>query len=182
MALNAAPEHLALLAASYERSSTFDSHWWALTGMADYAPHLIRLVGQPELSERAHDAWLFLTGVDLPRRPAVMSVDEEKNRVDEDVVLDSRIKMVPDVNYADTWLEAHRDAWGTQRWVMGQLATPEWLNILFHMYAGVCVNDLADMLALKQQRPLDINARWCWQSLRISAHDRPHSQKKNAIP
>jgi hypothetical protein len=176
MALNGAPDHLPVLLESYERSSRFDSRWWALTGKADYTPHLIQQIGQPERSEQAHDDWLFLTGVDLPQRPALMLVDQKGERVDADPQLNDRLRLVPDAHYAQSWLEAHRAAWGDQRWIMGQPATPEWLLALCREYTGECIDDLTDLLALTLQQPLGLGGRWGWQTLRLQAldlHERP---------
>ncbi|MCU7843217.1 MAG: hypothetical protein KZQ93_05190 [Candidatus Thiodiazotropha sp. (ex Monitilora ramsayi)] len=169
MALNGAPDQLPVLLESFERSTSFDSRWWALAGTAECTPHLIQQLGQPEFADRVHDDWIFLTNVALPERPALMLVDEEGDRVDPDAELENRVKLVPDAHYAQSWWEANRAVWGEQRWVMGQPATPEWLFDLCLEYAGEFTDDLTDLLALKLQRPLGLGCRWGWQDLRLNA-------------
>jgi hypothetical protein len=180
MALNGSPDHLPVLLESYERSSRFDSRWWTLIGMAECAPHLIQQIGQPELSEQAHNDWLLLTGVNLPERPALMLVDQEGERVDADPELNSRVRLVPDAHYAQSWLEANRAAWGEQRWIMGQPVTSEWLFELCREYTGDCIDDMTDLLALKLQQPLGIGGRCGWQALRHQAFDL--LERSNRVP
>jgi hypothetical protein len=167
MALNGAPDHMSVLEESSEYSKDFSSRWWALAGMADYAHHLIKLLGLPEQAESAHIDWRLLTGVTLPDRPALMLVDDSGEKVAPDSDVENRLKMVPDPHYAQSWMESCRVDWSNERWIMGQAASIDWLSTLCRHYCGEAIDDLTDLLALKLAQPLGSTPRYGWQRLRI---------------
>ncbi len=177
MALNASPEHQPVLLEACERSSRFDNRWWALNGRSESLAHLIDALGRPEQANGVEADWVFITGVTLPKRPALMLVGEAGDRVDPDPERRAEINMVPDNHYAQAWWEAHQATWGERRWVMGQADEADWLFELCRTYTGCVLDDLMDLLMLKLQRPLPVGHHSGWQYLRLQALEQSASAK-----
>ncbi len=182
IALNGAPDHMSVLEESFEYSEKFDSRWWVLAGMAEYAQHLIKQLGLPKQADSANSDWQLLTGINLPDRPALMLIDDSGDRVAPDSEVESRLNMVPDTFYAESWLESRREEWSSDRWIMGQVANAEWLSTLCRHYCGEAIDDLADLLALKLQQPLGSNQGYGWQRQRIETINRLDSDKGSSEP
>jgi hypothetical protein len=186
MALNGSPDHQPVLLEAFERTPQFDTRWWALTGHSASASHLIEALGQPERADSAHDDWHFLTGTFLPKRPALMLVNEQGKTVEPDSEHKGEVKMVPDSHFAQAWWEAHQASWAQQRWVMGQPDDIDWLYRLCRDYTGRLLDDLMDLLALKLQRPIAARSYSGWQFLRLqelqqSADKHPTSSPSVAL-
>jgi hypothetical protein len=167
MALNGSPDHMSVLEESFAYSNDFNSRLWALAGMAEHAHHLIKQLGLPEQADNANSDWRLLTGDTLPDRPALMLVDDSGKNVAPDSDVESRLKMVPDTHYAQSWLESRREEWRGDRWIMGKTADIEWLSMLCRHYCGEAIDDLVDLLSLKLQQPLGSSQGYGWQKQRI---------------
>ncbi len=172
MALNAAPDHQPVLLEAFETSPRFDTRWWALTGRSDGVSYLLDALGKPERANSVEEDWRFLTGTTLPKRPALMLVDEEGGTVDPEPGTKGEVRMVPDSHYAQAWWEAHQATWGQGRWIMGQADEADWLFSLCRDYTGRVLDDLMDRLVLKLQRPIAVRGYSGWQHLRLQELER----------
>jgi hypothetical protein len=161
LALNGAPEDLALLLSACERAPLFDLRWLGLTGRQEAVAPLIDRLGRATTAASANDAWMLLFGESLRLDPVLALVGEPGEPSPE---RDGPQPMIASRQQAQDMWEYRRASWGKRRWLMGRPDDPDWQYEHCRLWAGAISIDLMDRLSLKHQRPLGPWHLYGWRS------------------
>lgn len=121
----------------------------ALWGQREAVPELLEALETPQANAAAADAWQWLTGQRLPRRPRMQVVGEEAAPASAETIADAQA--------ARAWWEAHKAAWPEgERRLLGRPLSPAVVRDALEEHAGAGAADALDLLALLTGRPAGV--------------------------
>ncbi len=121
----------------------------ALWGHREAVPELLEALETPQANAAAADAWQWLTGQRLPRRPRMQVVGEEAAPASAETIADAQA--------AHAWWDAHKAAWPEgERRLLGRPLSPVVVRDALEEHAGAGAADALDLLGLITGRPAGV--------------------------
>ncbi len=136
-------------------------HFLALHGQKESVLEILAGLTHPRTSAFAEQAWWWVSGQILPKKPRMSVVGQAQ---DEEQV-DQNVGFVPDAQSGHNWWHKQKtDA--AQRWFQGKPLSMASVQKVACEYTGLISNDLFDLLALTAQQPLKLG-NYTWHDARL---------------
>ena len=160
-ALTGDQEYYPLLKDLIEPVPELGFHFLALHGHSHAVSDILDGLSHPRTAMYADDAWWWVSGQILPKKPRLSVVGEQPDHAQ----VEDEIGFVPDVQLAKQWWskqEKHQD----MRWLQGRNLTIYTVSDMLQQYTGLISNDLFDLFALVRQQPIQLG-HYTWHDQRL---------------
>lgn len=159
-ALLAAEELLPALVTYAEREPAYGVYCLGLFGKRAAVPYLLAHLEDVRTQQYAAEAWFWLTGERLPKRPRLHDAAASTESL---TPFTAQNDVVVDVAPAQSWWAANVADWSPdERRIAGQAADADGVMKQLGLWSGAAGRDLLDLLAIMRQRPLGLSYR-AWQ-------------------
>ena len=135
-------------------------HFLALHGETRSVETILEGLQHPRTANYAEQAWWWVSGQTLPKKPRLSVVGE-----DNDDEIEEEVGYVPDALAADQW-------WSRQtreqsvRWLQGKSFSTSTVQDMLQQQAGLISNDLFDLHALIIHTPVQLG-NYTWHDVRL---------------
>ena len=136
-------------------------HFLALHGQQESVLEILAGLSHPRTSAFAEEAWWWVSGQTLPKKPRMSLVGEAQ----DDEQVDQQVGFVPDAQVAHTWWQKQKTD-SMQRWFQGKPINMALVQKVACQYTGLISNDLFDLLALTAKQPLKLG-NYTWHDARL---------------
>jgi hypothetical protein len=155
------PDYFPILLPVVEKIPEVGYHFMALHGQTESAAVILEGLMHPRTAKYAEQAWWWVSGQILPRKPRLSVVGENN----EDQELEEEVGYVPDQQAAEKWWNRHANG-KSLRWLQGQPFSSVIVSKLLSQYTGLISNDIFDLFALATHVPLQLG-NYTWHETRL---------------
>jgi len=157
-ALTGDANYYPLLCQVTEHAPEIGYHFLALHGKTNSVETILEGLIHPRTAEYAEEAWWWVSGQILPKKPRLSVVGEEEEEGAAEQA--EEVGYVPDAQIAEQWWYKQSSEPDT-RWLQGQPFSLDNLKKLMIQYTGSISNDLFDLFSLASQTPVQLgNQTW----------------------
>ena len=137
-------------------------HFLALHGETRSVETILEGLKHPRTANYAEQAWWWVSGQTLPKKPRLSVVGEESEESDHE----EEVGFVPDAQVAEQWWgKCSRDQ--STRWLQGKTFSIELIQTMLKNQTGLISNDIFDLFALSANSPVQLG-NYTWHDTRLT--------------